>query len=110
MHISQLQKEAYKTADDHGFHSTEADRHVPTKLLLTVQELTEAFDEVRDGKDLTKNSHEADGKPVGFPSELADVLIRIADLAGIVGIDLEYFVIEKMEYNRSRPFKHGRVL
>jgi NTP pyrophosphatase (non-canonical NTP hydrolase) len=41
--------------------------------------------------------------------ELADAMIRIADLAGYLGIDLEAAIIAKMEYNKSRPFKHGKA-
>lgn len=46
-------------------------------------------------------------KPVGVPSELADAVIRIADLCGLYGIDLEKAVKEKLSFNRTRPFRHG---
>jgi hypothetical protein len=46
-------------------------------------------------------------KPVGFPSELADILIRVADLAGALNIDLEKALLEKMAYNATRPYRHG---
>ena len=46
-------------------------------------------------------------KPEGIPSELADIVIRVADLCGYYGIDLEAAITEKMEYNKSRPYKHG---
>lgn len=41
--------------------------------------------------------------------ELADAIIRIADLAGYFNIDLEELIIAKMEYNKSRPYKHGKA-
>lgn len=47
-------------------------------------------------------------KPKGFDIELADGLIRIFDLAGAKGIDLESAVRRKAEYNKGRPFKHER--
>lgn len=35
--------------------------------------------------------------------ELADAVIRIADLAGAMGLDLAEAIIEKMEFNAIRP-------
>lgn len=45
--------------------------------------------------------------PVGVPSELADIIIRVLDLAAAYGIDIGKAVVSKMEYNKSRPEKHG---
>lgn len=47
-------------------------------------------------------------KPEGVAVELADAVIRIADLCGHLGIDLEAAIALKMEYNEGRPFKHGK--
>ena len=41
--------------------------------------------------------------------ELADVIIRVADLAGFLGVDLGRAVHRKMAVNRSRPRKHGKI-
>lgn len=49
-------------------------------------------------------------KPCGIPSELADVIIRVLHFCGKYGIDIEQAVREKMIYNDSRPFKHGKIL
>ncbi len=46
-------------------------------------------------------------KPEGIPSELADTVIRICDLCGLMGIDLERAIEEKMLYNKTRPHRHG---
>ncbi|OHE41493.1 MAG: hypothetical protein A2Y16_05485 [Tenericutes bacterium GWF2_57_13] len=46
-------------------------------------------------------------KPEGIPSELADIVIRVMDICGYHGIDLEAAIAEKMEYNRTRPMRHG---
>ena len=40
--------------------------------------------------------------------ELADVLIRAFDYAGAFGLRLAGAVLAKMEYNASRPYKHGK--
>lgn len=47
-------------------------------------------------------------KPEGVAVELADAVIRIADLCGHMGIDLEAAIALKMDYNETRPFKHGK--
>jgi len=49
-------------------------------------------------------------KPVGFAVELADTLIRICDLAESAGIDLNAALKIKMNYNATRPWRHGGKL
>ena len=73
--------------------------------MLTVSELSEVLEEYRDGKPLVYFGE--NGKPEGIAIELADAIIRIGDLAGILGADLESAVIQKMAYNATRPHRHG---
>lgn len=40
--------------------------------------------------------------------ELADVLIRAFDYAGAFQLRLAEAIQAKMDYNRSRPYKHGK--
>lgn len=46
-------------------------------------------------------------KPEGVGSELADVLIRLLDTAHRNGIDLEWEFNRKMDFNETRPVRHG---
>lgn len=39
--------------------------------------------------------------------EFADVMIRIGDLCGRMGWDLEDALMHKMGFNKARPFRHG---
>jgi NTP pyrophosphatase (non-canonical NTP hydrolase) len=48
-------------------------------------------------------------KPEGVGSEMADVLIRLLDTAQRTGVDLRAEYCRKMEYNRTRPIKHGKA-
>lgn len=48
-----------------------------------------------------------DAKPVGIPSEMADIIIRVLDICGFYGIDIEQAVRVKMAYNDTRPYRHG---
>jgi NTP pyrophosphatase (non-canonical NTP hydrolase) len=70
---------------------------IATRLMLIVSELGEALEALRH--DDREN----------FAEELADVAIRLADLCGGLCIDLEDEIEKKMEKNKNRPYKHGRV-
>lgn len=48
-----------------------------------------------------------DYKPVGAPSECADILIRLIDFCNRYQISLGKEVITKLEYNKSRTYRHG---
>lgn len=46
-------------------------------------------------------------KPYGVGSELADVLIRLLDTCDRFGINLAAELVAKIEYNKTRPHRHG---
>ena len=107
MEISELVTQAYENAVLHGWH--EEDRTFGELIALCHSELSEALEEHRNGKTETTIYH-AYGKPEGIPIELADTVIRIADMCGKYGIDLEKAIAMKMKYNQSRPFRHGNKI
>lgn len=76
------------------------------KLALIHSEVSEALECVRDG-DLALRLDDTTGKPEGLPSELADIVIRVADLCGALGIDLGEAIAKKMTYNETRTHRHG---
>ena len=47
-------------------------------------------------------------RPIGLPSELADIIIRTLDAAAAWGIDIEAAVREKIVYNAQREHMHGK--
>ena len=69
---------------------------ISQNLLLIVSEVTEAMEGLR------KNDMD------NFREELADVAIRLADLAGALEIDLEEEIVKKMEKNKNRPHMHNK--
>ena len=105
MNIREWQKAAWQNSEDHGFH--EPNPNIPERLALVHSEVSEALEDFRDGKMTT--IVRADGKPEGFPSELADVIIRVFDLGESLGIDLQTEIEMKHEHNKTRPFKHGKI-
>lgn len=82
---------------------------IDQKLMLIVGEVAEAHEELRSNDDPKHVYYRDDGKPEGFAFELADVFIRLADLAAALGIDLGAVVAEKHRFNVTRPRKHGRL-
>lgn len=106
--------------------------NVPEKLALIHSEVSEALEAYRidgthtrcwfcngeglvegspcaecDGAALQQIHYDAKGKPEGVITELADVLIRIADLCGALNLDLATAIEIKHSYNATREFRHG---
>ena len=119
MTITELVEKAHKSARKHGFWEDwdsicwedGLDRNeastldiqelfnsaIAKRLMLIVSELGEALEALRN--DDREN----------FAEELADVAIRLGDLCGGIGIDLESAIEKKMEKNRKRRYKHGKA-
>ena len=113
--LTELRNEAYATAVEHGF----IDATPLEEIVLMHTELSEAVEDFRNGmslndfayldktNDVTTVIYDPKLKPIGIPSEMADVIIRVLDFCGKHRIDIERAVLEKMAYNKTRPFKHG---
>jgi NTP pyrophosphatase (non-canonical NTP hydrolase) len=105
MRVSELCRRAWRCAEHKGWHGP-ADTPL-AKLLMIHAEVTEAAEELRAGHPPRKSYLDATGKPCGFGSELADIVIRVADLAEVLGIDLEREIGMKIAFNETRPHRHG---
>lgn len=109
MTIREWQTESGQVAREKGF---KADVDIHRSLLLIVGELTEAQNELRNGREpqtlyLTRDEVGGPSKPEGFPIELADVALRLLNLADDLGIDLQQAMELKHNYNKTRPAMHG---
>lgn len=122
MNMNEWAREIHENAVNHGWWET--DRELPEILMLIVSELSEALEEYRkgdmmDGRISCMHYYSGGGyvanaptvcckKPEGIAVEVIDALIRILDWCGKEGVDVEALVKEKHEYNKTRPYKHGK--
>lgn len=123
--IAEMAEAAFRNSEAHGFY--DGVFNFGEKIALIHSEASEALEEHRAGnvttttyeykqedgstiKSLAPTLSGIAGKPVGMLSELADIIIRVGDLAGSMGAseELEKVVREKMAYNATRPYKHGK--
>ena len=121
--INKLAQEVHQNAVDHGFYDGE--KNTAEMLCLIHSEVSEALE--ADRKDLyategawmirriNRIEHNTmfsvqfkhDVKDT-FEDELADIMIRVMDLAAYKKIDLESHIKAKMRYNSLREHKHGK--
>lgn len=98
-----MSEDCYEASRVAGWHSDPKtgepkEPDVPRMLLLIHSEISEAAEGYR--KDLP-DKHLPHRKMIEV--ELADAIHRIFDLAGSLGLDLGGALVEKMEYNKTRP-------
>jgi len=107
MEINKVIEIVHENADKHGFwrdiesivdplENNAMNNAITTRIMLIVCELAEATEGLR------KNDAQ------NFNEELADVAIRLFDLCGGLGINLEEEITKKMAINADRPYKHGK--
>lgn len=97
-------KEAYNTAKEKGWHDKV--RSFGDLIALCHSELSEALEDYRKEKEYDEIYYKKD-KPCGIPVEMADLLIRVFDMCEYFRIPLETALNIKMNYNKTRPYRHG---
>lgn len=104
MTLNELRDEAYQTALEKGWHVTPRS---PLEIhMLIVSEVAEATEAVRNNQPCYYTADESN-KPEGEGVELVDAIIRIANYFGEKGWDLEEVVRAKLDYNKTRSYRHG---
>lgn len=105
MTITEMAEKACATATSKGF--VVDPNNLDRLLLLTVGEIIEAHNELRAGRLPIEVYFSEGNKPEGFGVEVADAIIRLAQMAHALDIPLEYLIGLKMAFNDGRPPMHG---
>ena len=125
--LNELSKQIYEGNKLRGFDVSK--ENIGQTLMLVVSELSEALEADRKAKyanlEVFENCMSADDineedmdlyifqsfqetiKDT-FQDEIADSFIRLFDLCGGLGIDIEKHIDLKLRYNSTRTFKHGK--
>ena len=133
--LNELSRQIYEGNKLRGFDVSK--ENIGQTLMLVVSELSEALEADRKNKHVNlsnfylefdrltkifKNSNALDliktNEPFKqsfennlkdtFEDEIADSFIRLFDLCGGLGIDIEKHIELKLKYNSTREFKHGK--
>lgn len=100
--IRKLSKEIHKWAKSKGFWDTE--RNDGECIALMHTELSEALESIRKGNPADEHCPDFSNTEI----EMADTVIRIMDFCAARGLRLAEAIQAKMNYNETRPHKHGK--
>jgi NTP pyrophosphatase (non-canonical NTP hydrolase) len=98
--FNDVAKELAETSKKKGFKV----KNDGEKIALMHSELSEALEYLR--KDDGPSDHIPDFK--GSEEELADCIIRIMHFAHVKKLRVAEALIAKKEFNKTRPYKHGK--
>lgn len=106
--LDKLAHEIHQIAVDHGWwENGVAERNEGEAIALMHSELSEALEEIRDGRPAIYYDEANPNKPEGWLVEYADCIIRILDTVTAKGYSILPAMEAKIAYNRERPYKHG---
>lgn len=124
MRINEISKEIHKQNVEKGFWDDKFDpKKIPVALGLIHSEVSEAMEADRKAQfcgiekagtlnliqndEIFEREFRAQIKD-HYEDELADIMIRVMDLAAAYEINLEEHIKAKMRFNSMREYKHGK--
>jgi NTP pyrophosphatase (non-canonical NTP hydrolase) len=99
--LKELTNEVMQLAKEKKFHTKPNEVNVGEMLALVHSEVSEALEAYRH--------HNMEGED-GFYEELGDVIIRVVHLCGIFDVDIEKYIVAKMERNQKRSWENDKLL
>ena len=100
--FNRAQGRVHDNAVSHGWW--DEPREDGTLIALIMSEAAEALEALRNGNGPDEHCPQFSGAEV----ELADVVIRIMDMAEARGWNVAGAIVAKHEFNKTRPYKHGK--
>lgn len=100
--ISELQTDIHETAISKGWW--DSPKNFGESIALMHSELSEALEADRAGDPPDDKIPNFSGRE----AELADCIIRILDVSAGLKLDVIGAILEKMEFNKTRAYKHGK--
>ena len=101
-HFASMSGSIHDNAAVHGWW--DEPREDGTLIALIMSEAAEALEALRKGNGPDEHCPQFSGAEV----ELADVIIRIMDMAESRGWNVAGAIVAKHEFNKTRPYKHGK--
>jgi hypothetical protein len=99
--INNLGRRIHENAVIHGWWNGK--KNFGEIVALVHSELSEALEYARNGNPASSRIPNFSG----IEEEFADAVIRILDYCAATDFDLGGAIAAKMEFNKSRPYKHG---
>lgn len=104
--LNELADTIHQQAVTNGFHDNP--RRLPEILMLASSELGEAFEAWRKDNSVETGAYYDEGHPEGWGVEIIDCIIVCLDLLAREGVDIDFVMGKKMEYNMTRERLHGK--